>query len=134
MITVAYSLFYVSDQSEQHISLILNFAVSYEEWIFRSRLGSYEMLAIKIYLIGFCALHLFCYLSARKERQRLKTTTDPTLEEIERIYPIVKIRNNLYYFRGSYLTNEYFYFNNQKLKHYKRKNYILNLLRIVKNT
>lgn len=32
MITVAYSLFYVSDQNEQQINLILNFAVSYEEW------------------------------------------------------------------------------------------------------
>lgn len=57
---------------------------------------------------------------------------DPTLEEIERIYPIVKIKNNLYYFKGLYLTQEYVIFNSQKIKHYKRKNYILNLLRIAK--
>lgn len=90
------------------------------------------MLVIKIYLIGFFSFQLFYYLLARKERQRLKMIPDPTLEEIERIYPIVKIRNNLYYFKGSYLTPEFFYFNNQKIKHYKRKNYILNLLRIAK--
>lgn len=90
------------------------------------------MLVIKIYLIGFFSFQLFAYLFARKERQRLKMIPDPTLEEIEKIYPIVKISNNLYYFRGSYLTSEYFYFNNQKIKHYNRKNYILNLLRIAK--
>ena len=90
------------------------------------------MLIFKIYLIGFFLLQLFCYILAKKEKERLKTKADPILEQIKVVYPIVKIKTNLFYFNGLYLTPDLIIFKGQKIKHFKNKNFILNFLRITK--
>ncbi len=90
------------------------------------------MIIFKIYLIGFFLLQIFCYLLAKKEKEQLKTKADPILEQIAVIYPTVKIKINLFYFNGLYLTPDLIIFKGQKIKHFKNKNFILNFLRIAK--
>lgn len=90
------------------------------------------MAIFKLYLIGFFLLQLFCYLSAKKEKERLKTKADPIFEQIKAVYPIVKIKKNLFYFNGFYITPDLIIYKTQKIKHYKNKNFIFNVLRIAK--
>lgn len=86
------------------------------------------MIIFKIYLIGFFLINFLIFLIVKKS----KTKADPILEQIAVIYPIVKIKINLFYFNGLYLTPDLIIFKGQKIKHFKNKNFILNLLRIAK--
>jgi len=82
----------------------------------------------KIYLIGFFIINFLIFLIAKKSKKK----ADPILEQIWAIYPIVKIKNNLFYFNGLYLTPDLIIYKTQKIKHFQNKNFILNVLRITK--
>lgn len=86
------------------------------------------MTIFKIYLIGFFVINFLIFLIAKKSKKK----ADPILEQIGAIYPIVRIRNNLFYFNGLYLTPDLIIYKTQKIKHFQNKNFILNVLRITK--
>lgn len=86
------------------------------------------MIIFKIYLIGFFLINFLIFLIVKKSKPK----ADPILEQIKSVYPIVKIKKDLFYFNGLYLTPDLIIFNNQKIKHFKNKNFILNVLRITK--
>ena len=86
------------------------------------------MIILKIYLIGFFLFHFLIFLSVKKS----KTKADPIFKQIEVVYPIVKIKKNLFYFNGLYITPDLIIYKTQKIKHYRDKNFIFNFLRIVK--
>lgn len=86
------------------------------------------MIFFKLYLVGFFLLHLLGYLLAKKEKKK----ADPIFDKIAVVYPIVKIKKNLFYFNGIYITPDSIIYKTQKIKHYKDRNFILNVLRIFK--
>lgn len=86
------------------------------------------MVIFKIYLIGFFIINFLIYIIAKKSKRK----ADPIMEQIGAIYPIVKIKNNLFYFNGLYLTPDLIIYKTQKIKHFQNKNFILNVLRITK--
>lgn len=86
------------------------------------------MAIFKIYLIGFFVINFLIFLIAKKS----KTKADPILEQIRAIYPVIRIRNDLFYFNGLYITPDQIIYKTQKIKHFQNKNFILNVLRITK--
>ena len=82
----------------------------------------------KIWIIGFLLLHFVIYLSVRKSKQK----DDPIFEKILVHYPLIKIKKNLFYFKGVYITPTDFIFTTHKLTHYNSITFIFNVLRIVK--
>ena len=86
------------------------------------------MLIFKIYLIGFFIINFLIYIIAKKS----KIEADPTLEKIALFYPLIEINKNVFYYKGLYINDDFIFFSGQKIKHYKNKNFILNVLRITK--
>ena len=85
-------------------------------------------LIFKIYLIGFFVINFLIFMIAKKSKKK----ADPILEQIKVVNPIVRIRNDLFYFNGLYITPDLIIYKTQKIKHFKNKNFILNVLRITK--
>lgn len=84
-----------------------------------------------IILIGFISFYAIAFYQAKKE---MKESRIKFFNKIKTHYPIIRINDNLYYFKGAYLSDSDFYLNNIKMKHYQNLNFTFNLLRIVKNT
>lgn len=87
------------------------------------------MIVFKVYLIGFFLIHFLIYLIAKKSKKK----ADPIFDKIGANYPIIKIKKDLFYYNGIYITPNLIIFNSQKLRHYQNKNFIFNVLRIKKN-
>ena len=90
--------------------------------------GLVLMIIFKIWIVGFFLFHLLVYLWARNERKK----PDPIFDKIKAVYPIIKIKNNLFYFNGAYITPDLIIYKTQKIKHYSDRNFILDILRIYK--
>ena len=53
------------------------------------------MIIFKIYLIGFFLINFLIFLIVKKSKPK----ADPILEQIKAVYPIVKIKKDLFYFK-----------------------------------
>lgn len=87
------------------------------------------MIIFKIYLIGFFIIYFLIFLIAKKS----KSKADPIFEQIGVIYPLIKIKSDLFYYNGLYLTPDLIIINNQKIRHFKNKIFIINVLKIAKS-
>ncbi|MDG6828527.1 hypothetical protein Q7267_08355 [Glaesserella parasuis] len=81
------------------------------------------MLFIK-YLVFVCCLtavasFIWAFFQAKMQRQEQKKKRELFFRKIKTNYSIVKISDDVYYYRGAYLTEKYLIFNDCKIRHYE---------------
>ncbi|MDY4593973.1 MAG: hypothetical protein SO424_02755 [[Pasteurella] aerogenes] len=90
------------------------------------------MALIKFYIFVYFAtiiLGLFWHIfTAKKKRQKRKEDRALFFEKIKKNKPIVRISNEIYYYKGSYLTDECFILKQGKIQHHKNLSLIISLL------
>lgn len=91
------------------------------------------MLFIKYLLFIFCLSFLLfsvlAYVQGKKRRQKIKEDNALFFDKIKHSKPIIKISDDVYYYKGAYLTEKHFIFNNCKIRHYKDLSFINRLLK-----
>ncbi|MDY4593972.1 MAG: hypothetical protein SO424_02750 [[Pasteurella] aerogenes] len=83
---------------------------------------------IFLYCLGFI-LGLFWHIfTAKKKKQKRKEDRFLFFEKIKKNKPILRISNEVYYYKGSYLTDECFILKQGKIQHHKNLSLIISLL------
>lgn len=81
------------------------------------------MLFIKYLVFVFCltavASFIWAFFQAKMQRQEQKKKQELFFRKIKTNYSIVKISDDVYYYKGAYLTDKYLIFNNCKIRHYE---------------
>ncbi|AMW15828.1 hypothetical protein [Glaesserella parasuis] len=81
------------------------------------------MLFIKFLVFVFCltavASFIWAFFQAKMQRQEQKKKQELFFQKIKTNYSIVKISDDVYYYKGAYLTGKYLIFNNCKIRHYE---------------
>ncbi|MDO9950385.1 hypothetical protein Q7404_07985 [Glaesserella parasuis] len=81
------------------------------------------MLFIKFLVFIFCLSSviflILAFFQAKKQRQEQKKKQELFFRKIKTNYSIVKISDDVYYYRGAYLTEKYLIFNDCKIRHYE---------------
>ncbi|MCT8580526.1 hypothetical protein KZ455_08620 [Glaesserella parasuis] len=81
------------------------------------------MLFIKFLVFVFClaavASFIWAFFQAKMQRQEQKKKQELFFRKIKTNYSIVKISDDVYYYKGAYLTDKYLIFNNCKIRHYE---------------
>ena len=83
---------------------------------------------IFIFCLAFVVFFILAYVQGKKQRQKAKAKQALFFEKIKNNKPILKISDEVYYFKGAYLTEEFFIFNRCKVRHYKDLHFINQLL------
>lgn len=86
---------------------------------------------IFIFCLSFIIFFILAFVQAKKQRQKIKDNKALFFEKIKKNKPIFKISENVYYFKGAYLTENYFLYNQCKIRHYKDLLFINRLLKSV---
>ena len=86
---------------------------------------------IFIFCIAFFLFSVLAYVQGKKQRQKAKESKALFFDKIKHNKPILKISDDVYYFKGAYLTDSYFIFNHCKIRHYKNLIFINQLLKSV---
>lgn len=81
------------------------------------------MLFIKFLVFVFCltcvASLIWAFFQAKMQRQEQKKKQELFFRKIKTNYSIVKISDDVYYYKGAYLTDKYLIFNDCKIRHYE---------------
>lgn len=81
------------------------------------------MLFIKFLVFVFCltcvASLIWAFFQAKMQRQEQKKKQELFFRKIKTNYSIVKISDDVYYYKGAYLTEKYLIFNDCKIRHYE---------------
>ena len=86
---------------------------------------------IYIFISSFIIFFILAFVQAKKQKLKIKENKALFFEKIKKNKPILKISDNVYYFKGAYLTDNYLFFNQCKIKHYKDLAFINLLLKSV---
>lgn len=88
------------------------------------------MLTISIgYLISLFLIWLFFYL-----RWRLYppiTKENEIFHQVSKYHQIIRIKNNLYYYKGIYITPDYMYYLDFKIQHFRSLFFIRQFLKSI---
>ncbi|MDO9973635.1 hypothetical protein Q7405_06720 [Glaesserella parasuis] len=81
------------------------------------------MLFIK-YLVFVCCLTavtslIWAFFQAKMQRQEQKKKRELFFQKMKTNYSIVKISDDVYYYKGAYLTEKYLIHNDCKIRHYQ---------------
>ncbi|MDP0026536.1 hypothetical protein Q7301_06720 [Glaesserella parasuis] len=81
------------------------------------------MLFIKFLVFVFClgiiTSFILAFFQAKEQRQEQKKKQELFFQKIKTNYSVVKISDDVYYYKGAYLTDKYLIFNNCKIRHYQ---------------
>lgn len=81
------------------------------------------MLFIKFLVFCFClgcvASLILAFFQAKMQRQEQKKKLALFFRKITTNYSIVKISDDVYYYKGAYLTEKYLIHNDCKIRHYQ---------------
>lgn len=86
---------------------------------------------IFIFCLVFIIFFILAFVQAKKQKLKIKENKALFFDKIKNHKPILKISDDVYYFKGVYLTDEQFIFNQCKIRHYKDLAFINRLLRSV---
>ncbi|MCT8702621.1 hypothetical protein KZ405_08110, partial [Glaesserella parasuis] len=62
---------------------------------------------------------ILAFFQAKKQRQEQKKKQELFFQKIKNNYSIVKISDDVYYYKGAYLTEKYLILNDCKIRHYQ---------------
>ncbi|MDO9871515.1 hypothetical protein Q7476_06585 [Glaesserella parasuis] len=93
------------------------------------------MLFIK-YLVFVCCLTavtslIWAFFQAKMQRQEQKKKRELFFQKMKTNYSIVKISDDVYYYKGAYLTEKYLIHNDCKIRHYQDFLFAHRLLRFI---
>lgn len=74
---------------------------------------------IFIFCLAFIISFILACIQGKKQRQEQKKKQELFFRKIKNNYSIVKISDDVYYYKGAYLTDKYLIFNNCKIRHYE---------------
>ncbi|MDP0344166.1 hypothetical protein Q7Z35_07485 [Glaesserella parasuis] len=81
------------------------------------------MLFIKFLVFVFClgviTSFILTFVDAKKQRQKTRENQALFFEKIKKNNPIIKISDDVYYYKGAYLTEKYLIHNDCKIRHYQ---------------
>lgn len=81
------------------------------------------MLFIKFLVFVFCltaiTYFIWAFFQAKMQRQEQKKKQELFFQKIKTNYSIVKISDDVYYYKGAYLTEKYLIHNDCKIRHYQ---------------
>lgn len=86
---------------------------------------------IFIFCLAFIIFFILVYIQGKKQRQKIKENKALFFDKIKHNKPILKLSENVYYFKGAYLTENYFLYNQCKIKHYKDLAFINRLFKSI---
>lgn len=81
------------------------------------------------YLLFFFLVWLFFYLWWLLDPPKFEE--NPIFNYLKVHYKIVKIKNNVYYYKGLYITDEYIIHNGFKMQHFENKGFLFRYLRTI---
>lgn len=81
------------------------------------------------YLLFIITIWLIYYLRWRIYPPIIKD--DDIFSQIKKYHQIIKIKNNVYYFRGVYITPDYMYYLDFKIQHFKNLFFIQQFLKSI---
>lgn len=81
------------------------------------------MLFIKYLVFVYCltavAYLIWAFFQAKMQRQEQKKKLELFFRKIKTNYSILKISDDVYYYKGAYLTEKYVIHNDCKIRHYQ---------------
>lgn len=81
------------------------------------------MLFIKFLVFVFCLTAvtslIWAFFQAKMQRQEQKKKRELFFQKMKTNYSIVKISDDVYYYKGAYLTEKYLIHNDCKIRHYQ---------------
>ncbi len=86
---------------------------------------------IFIFCLSFITFFILAYIQSKKQKLKIKENKALFFEKIKHNKLILKISDDVYYYKGGYLTYNFFIVNQCKIKHYKNLNFINQLLKTV---
>ncbi|MDG6263477.1 hypothetical protein Q7306_07725 [Glaesserella parasuis] len=93
------------------------------------------MLFIKFLVFVFCLSFviflILAFFQAKKQRQEQKKKQELFFRKIKNNYSIVKISDDVYYYKGAYLTEKYLIHNDCKIRHYQDFLFAYRLLKFI---
>lgn len=93
------------------------------------------MLFIKFLVFVFCLglviSSILAFFDAKKQRQKAREHQALFFEKIKKNKPIIKISDNVYYYKGAYLTEKYLIHHDCKIRHYQDFLFTHRLLRFI---
>lgn len=69
--------------------------------------------------LGAVTSFILAFFQAKEQRQQQKKKRELFFRKIKTNYSIVKISDDVYYYKGVYLTDKYLIFNDCKIRHYR---------------
>lgn len=69
--------------------------------------------------LGIITSFILAFFQAKEQRQQQKKKQELFFRKIKTNYSIVKISDDVYYYKGAYLTEKYLIFNDCKIRHYQ---------------
>lgn len=84
---------------------------------------------IFIFCLAFIIFFILAYVQGKKQKKKTKENKALFFDKIKHNKPILKISDDVYYYKGLYLTDTYLFFNGCKIKHYKDPLFIYQVLR-----
>ncbi|MCT8830446.1 hypothetical protein KZ473_06730 [Glaesserella parasuis] len=81
------------------------------------------MLFVKFLVFVFClgvvTSLIWAFFQAKMQRQEQKKKRELFFRKMKTNYSIVKISDDVYYYKGAYLTEKYLIHNDCKIRHYQ---------------
>lgn len=74
---------------------------------------------IFIFCLAFIISFILAFFQAKMQRQEQKKKQELFFQKIKTNYSIVKISDDVYYYKGAYLTEKYLIHNDCKIRHYQ---------------
>ena len=84
---------------------------------------------IYIFISSFIIFFILAFVQAKKQKLKIKENKALFFDKIKKNKPILKISDDVYYYKGLYLTDTYLFFNGCKIKHYEDPLFIYQVLR-----
>lgn len=69
--------------------------------------------------LGAVTSFILAFFQAKMQRQEQKKKQELFFQKIKTNYSIVKISDDVYYYKGAYLTEKYLIHNDCKIRHYQ---------------
>ncbi|MDG6241889.1 hypothetical protein Q7370_07100 [Glaesserella parasuis] len=81
--------------------------------------------------LGIITSFILAFFQAKEQRQEQKKKQELFFQKIKTNYSIVKISDDVYYYKGAYLTEKYLIHNDCKIRHYQDFLFAHRLLRFI---
>lgn len=81
--------------------------------------------------LGIITSFILAFFQAKEQRQQQKKKQELFFRKIKNNYSIVKISDDVYYYKGVYLTDKYLIHHDCKIRHYQDFLFTHRLLRFI---